>query len=191
MPRHQFYHDLPEDHKKCRVCQHDLERIGQEISEQVEVLPLKLYVAEHIRCQYTCRCCQTLLMAPKPKAPIPKALAGRSLITEIIINKYQSHLPLYRQSKILASYNTLIPDNTLGQWVLQAGSGLMPVYEAYWKAILKTFYLQVDETLVKVLKPEKKGYFRHSAPRFNFFLIYNYKRLKDHIKSGYWITTAR
>src|SRR5690349_18241011 len=67
LPRHQFYHDLPEDHKKCRVCQHDLERIGQEISEQVEVLPLKLYVAEHIRCKYTCRCCQTLLMAPKPK----------------------------------------------------------------------------------------------------------------------------
>lgn len=158
LPRHQFYHDLPEDHKKCRVCQHDLERIGQEISEQLEVLPLKLYVAEHIRYKYACRCCQTLLMAPKPKAPIPKALAGGSLITEIIINKYQSHLPLYRQSKILASYNALIPDNTLGQWVSQAGSGLMPVYEAYWKAVLEASYIQVDETPVKVLKPEKKGY---------------------------------
>lgn len=158
LPRHLFYHDLPEDHKKCRVCHHLLERIGQETSEQVEVLPLKLYVAEHIRYKYACRCCQTLIMAPKPKAPIPKALAGGSLITEIIINKYQSHLPLYRQSKILASYNALIPDNTLGLWVSQASSGLMPVYEAYWEAVLNASYIQVDETPVKILKPEKKGY---------------------------------
>ncbi len=110
LPRYQFYHDLPEEHKKCRVCDHLLERIDKETSEQLEVLPLKLYVAEHVRYKYTCRCCATLIMAPKPKAPIPKALAGGSLITEIIINKYQSHLPLYRQSKILASYNILIPE---------------------------------------------------------------------------------
>ncbi len=97
-------------------------------------------------------------MAPKPKAPIPKALAGGSLITEIILNKYQYHLPLYRQSKILASYNAMIPDSTLGQWVMQSGEGLMPVYEAFWVAVLEVSYLQVDETPVKVLKPEKKGY---------------------------------
>lgn len=50
-------------------------------------------------------------MTPKLQAPIPKSLAGGSLITKIIVNKYQYHLPLYRQSKMLASYNVLIPDN--------------------------------------------------------------------------------
>ena len=97
-------------------------------------------------------------MAPKPMAPIPKSLAGGSLITEIIVNKYQHHLPLYRQSKMLASYNALIPDNTLGNIVMLSGAGLMPIYEECWKAITSADYLQVDETPVKILKPDKKGY---------------------------------
>lgn len=92
---------------------------------------MRLYVAEYIRYKYTCRCCQTVEMAQKPKAPIPKALARGSLLTEVIVNKYQYHLPLYRQSKILESYNAAIPDNTLGNWVIQSGQGLIPVYEAY------------------------------------------------------------
>jgi len=158
LPRHRIYHDLPETDKTCLACHNPLQKMGEEVSEQIEVLPAKLYVAEHIRYKYSCRCCQTLVMAPKPKAPIPKALAGGSLITEIILNKYQYHLPLYRQSKILASYHAIIPDSTLGQWVMQSGEGLMPVYEAFWAAVLAVSYLQVDETPVKVLKPEKKGY---------------------------------
>jgi transposase len=172
LPRHKFYHDLPEGQKNCKGCHNPLERIGQDVSEQLEVLPLQLYVAEHIRYKYACRCCQTLEMAPKPKAPIPKALAGGSLLTEIIVNKYQYHLPLYRQSKILASYNALIPDNTLGNWVMASGNGLMLVYEALWKAILETRYLQVDETPVKILKPEKKGYlWTYFAPHLGAGLV--------------------
>jgi len=158
LPRHQFHHDLSEEHKSCRSCQKPLVKIGQDISEQLEVLPMRLYVAEHIRYKYTCRCCQTVEMAPKPKAPVPKALAGGSLLAEIIVNKYQYHLPLYRQSKILESYNAVIPDNTLGNWVMQSGNGLTPIYEAFWEAVLAENYLQVDETPVKILKPEKNGY---------------------------------
>lgn len=158
LPRHKFYHTLPEKEKNCKICNNLLIEIGQDVSEQLEVLPLRLYVAEHIRSKYACRKCETLRMAPKEKAPIPKSLAGGSLLTEIIINKYQYHLPLYRQSKILASYEVLIPDNTLGQLVMQSGNGLAPILEAAWKTLLTTNYLQVDETPVKVLKPEKTGY---------------------------------
>src|SRR5205807_3898888 len=71
---------------------------------------------------------------------------------------YQYHLPLYHQSKIMASYDITIPDNTLGNWVMQSGTALMSVYNALWQVILKTLYLQVDETPVKVLKSDKKGY---------------------------------
>jgi len=158
LPRKQIIHDLAEEQKRCTCCQATLSCIGQDISEQLEVLPMRLYVAEHIRYKYACNHCQTVQMAPKPKAPIPKALAGGSLITEIVLNKYQYHLPLYRQSQILRTYQADIPDSTLGQWVSQSGTGLMPVYEALWAACSKAGYLQVDETPVKVLKPEKKGY---------------------------------
>jgi transposase len=158
LPRHKIIHDLAETDKQCACCHQALSCIGQDVSEQLEVLPMQLYVAEHIRYKYACSHCQSIQMAPKPKAPIPKGLAGGSLITEIVLNKYQYHLPLYRQSQILASYQAKIPDNTLGQWVSQSGAGLLPVYEALWDACLKAGYLQVDETPVKVLKPEKKGY---------------------------------
>ena len=158
LPRHRVYHDLSEENKICRGCHSALEKIGEEVSEQLEVLPMHLYVAEHTRYKYGCRGCHTIEMAPKPKAPIPKALAGGSLITDVVVSKYQYHLPLYRQSKILASYNAPISDNTLGSWVMQSGTGLMPVYECLWKVILGASYLQVDETPVKILKPEKQGY---------------------------------
>lgn len=173
LPRHKIIHDLAEAEKHCTCCHHPLSCIGQDVSEQLEVLPMRLYVAEHIRYKYACHHCQTVQMAPKPKSPIPKGLAGGSLITEIVLNKYQYHLPLYRQSQILRSYQANIPDNTLGQWVSQSGSGLVSVYEALWDVCLKSGYLQVDETPVKVLKPEKKGYlWAYYAPHMGKGLVF-------------------
>lgn len=157
LPRYKIYHDLKEGEQHCH-CGCLLQRMGEEVSEQLEVVPLRLYVIEHIRGKYNCRQCHTIQMAPKPMSPIPKAMAGGSLLTEVIINKYQYHLPLYRQSKILESFNALIPDNTLGNWVIQSGAGLMPIYEAFWEEALAARYLQLDETPIKVLKPEKTAY---------------------------------
>jgi transposase len=158
LPRRKIYHDLPEAEKICVCCNKPLHRIGEDISEQVEVLPQRLYVEEHIRYKYAGCDCERVSMSPKEKPPIPKALAGSSLLTEVIINKYHYHLPLYRQSKILASYHAIIPDNTLGNWVMQVGTALMPIYQALWEIILGSHYLQVDETPIKILNPEKKGY---------------------------------
>lgn len=156
--RHKIYHDLSEEEKTCKCCNNILYKIGEDVSEQLELFPAKLYVVEHVRSKYCCRTCNSIVMSPKPTAPIPKSLAGASLITDIIINKYQYHLPLYRQTKILKSYNVFIPDNTLGNLVMQAGRNLMPIYEALWESIINSNYLQVDETPVKILNPDKKGY---------------------------------
>ena len=156
--RHKIYYDLLDSEKTCKICSNNLVKIGESVSEQIELFPAKLYVVEHIRYKYSCPCCKILIMVAKPMAPIPKSLAGGSLITEIIVNKYQHHLPLYRQSKMLASYNALIPDNTLGNLVMLSGEGLIPIYEACWQIIKSADYLQVDETPVKILKPNKKGY---------------------------------
>ena len=156
--RHKMYHDLGESDKVCALCQRALKCIGEDVSEQVEVIPAQLYIVEHIRYKYACLACKKIKMAEKSFSPIPKALAGASFLTEIIINKYQYHLPLYRQSKLYASYDMVIPDNTLGNWVMSLGAGLECFTEALWSAILESKYLQADETPIKILKPEKKGY---------------------------------
>ena len=70
LPRHKIIHDLSEADKQCTHCHHALSCIGQDVSEQLEVIPLKLYVAEHIRYRYACTHCQTVQMAPKPLKPL-------------------------------------------------------------------------------------------------------------------------
>jgi transposase len=121
LPRFTINHDLEDANKHCCHCHGILHLIGKDKSEQLEILPQRFYIAEHIRYKYACRHCETITMAPKEPAPIPKSLASASLLTEVIINKYHAHLPLYRQSKMIENFGLLIPDNTLGNWVMQVG----------------------------------------------------------------------
>ena len=157
LPRYNVTHDLPDAEKNCLCCGGELHVIRREKSEQLEIIPVQYCVIEHTRLIYGCRPCETVIMAPKPSAPLPKAIAGPSLLTDVALNKYQYHLPLYRQSKIMQSYGITISDKTLANWVMASGDALLKVYDAIW-VILENRYLQVDETPVKVLETNKKGY---------------------------------
>jgi len=157
LPRYTVVHDLPDGEKNCLCCGGALHVIGQAKSEQLEIIPAQYYIIEHIRIKYGCRPCESIVMAPKVPAPLPKAIAGASLLTDVVLNKYQYHLPLYRQSKIMQSYGLTLSDKTLANWVMASGGALLKIYEAAW-IILKRRYLQVDETPVKVLQTNKKGY---------------------------------
>lgn len=103
-------------------------------------------------------------------------MAGSSLITEVVIKKYQHHQPLYRQSKIFSQEGFDIPDNTLGNWVMKAGVALEPLEEALWSQIMKTKVLQADETPVVVLSRDSKGYMwvYHGCDSGNRFIIFEY-----------------
>lgn len=157
LPRHTVIHDLPEARKQCACCQQALHVIGQDVSEQVEIIPARYCVIEHVRMKYGCRTCDKIVMADKPMAPIPKCAAGASLLTDVLVNRYFAHLPLYRQAKLMHSQQLLVPDNTLGNWVMKSGDALIIMYDALW-SILEQRYLQVDETPVTVLESDKKGY---------------------------------
>jgi transposase len=151
-------HDLSPEEKVCRHCQHELRQMDSEVAEQLERLPEVLYVARHIRMKYVCRHCHQIKMAPKLPSPIPKCLAGASLLADVIVRKFQYHLPLYRQSKILASQGIDISDSTLGHWVKQSGEVLLPLIEALWQRVRSAHYLQCDESPVLVVTAQKKGY---------------------------------
>lgn len=191
LPREQQLHDLRDDEKIC-VCGCQLKKIGEDISEQVERIPEQYKVIEHIRPKYVCPSCEIVKAAPKPECPIPKCMAGTSLITDVIIKKYEHHLPLYRQSKILLQAGLEIPDNTLGNWVMGSAEVLAPLDEALQQQFLKIGILQADETPVKVLKPDKSGYLwaYHSCQPGNRFVLFEFsltrsgdnvnRRLKDY-----------
>ena len=158
LPRVQRIHDLSAEQKICSDCGNELHKIRDDKSEQIEIIPRQMYVVEHICPQYACRKCETITAGEKEHSPIPKSMAGASLISDVIISKYEHHLPLYRQSKILNGLGVDIPDNTLGNWVMRAGEGLLELDNAYQTEMIQSNYLQVDETPVKVLEPEKKAY---------------------------------
>lgn len=83
-------------------------------------------------------------------------MASANLITDVIIKKYDHHLPLYRQSKILERDGIDIPDNTLGNWVAGSADALSPLGDTLLAQLEVIHELQVDETPVKILKPDKK-----------------------------------
>lgn len=175
LPRERQIHDLSDKEKICS-CGACMENIGEDISEQLEYISAVIKVIEHVRLKYTCSACERIQSAPKPLQPITKCLAAPSLLTEVIIKKYDHHVPLYRQSKIFLEEGIDIPDNTLGNWVMQCADILAPFNDALWQQIVIVKYLQVDETPVKILKPDKKGYMwvYHSCDNNNRFLIFDF-----------------
>ena len=100
LPREVIEHDVPEHEKQC-ACGCVKQRIGEEVTEQLEVIPAQLKVIQHVRPKYACnRCDEGVTIAPMPKLFLPKSMATPSLVAYTIISKYQDHLPLYRQEKI-------------------------------------------------------------------------------------------
>ena len=176
LPREQIIHDITEEEKRCEHCGKELEKIGEERSEQLEHIPAQLKVIEHIKLKYTCRCCGTIKTGKKPESPLPKSMAGSSLIAEVIIKKYEHHLPWYRQSKIFAHEGIDIPPNTIGNWFMQSGLILLPLKQALWQEINKIDVLQADETTVKVLDKNIKGYMwaYNSCVPTNRFILFEY-----------------
>jgi transposase len=175
LPREQIVYDLTEEEKNCK-CGGRLEKFGEDKSEQLEYIPAQLKVIERICAKYSCNCCETVKTASKPEMPIAKSMAAPSLIAEVVIKKYEHHLPWYRQSKIFAQDGIDIPANTICNWFLQAGEVLSPLNVALKQQLNRTGVLQVDETPVKVLRKDAKGYMwcYHSCKPENRFILFEY-----------------
>jgi len=180
LPREQIVYDLTEEEKHCK-CGGQLEKFGEDKSEQLEYIPAQIKVIEHICSKYSCNCCEAVKTAAKPEMPIAKSMAAPSLITDVIIKKYEHHLPWYRQSKIFAQDGIDIPANTICNWFLQAGEVLEPLNTALKEQLNHTGVLQVDETPVKVLKKESKGYMwcYHSCEPKNKFVLFEYNNSRE------------
>lgn len=134
-----------------------LRRIGEEITEELDYEPGRLFVRRYIRPKYVSGDNQKILIAPMVDRPLPKAIAGAGLLTQIVIDKYMDHLPLNRQMERLKREGITLPYSTLTDWVSATCRLLEPLYEALKKEVAGSDYLHVDETPVKVLDKDKKG----------------------------------
>lgn len=175
LPREQNIVDLPEPDKVC-TCGQCLEKFGEDRREELVFRPASYSVIEHVRYKYRCRHCDMVKMPSPVELPLKKCKANAGVLAEAIMNKYAYQLPFYRQSKMLKAHQLTVPDNTLAGWVMRAAEALMPVADAFWNEVPKLRALQVDETPVKVLKPEKTGYMwvYHSYLSDRRFVIFDF-----------------
>jgi transposase len=152
LPQIRHEHDLPEAEKTCSCCGRQMDRIGEDITRELELQPAKLEAHIHVRPKYACRCCKEgVCAAPLPARPIPGGIAGPGLISEVIVSKFGDHLPLYRLEDILVRYGIYIPRSTLCDWVKSAAELFRPLYELQRWRVLQSTVMWTDDTSVTVL----------------------------------------
>ena len=153
LPRIEHRHE-PES-CTCGQCGSDLTKIGEDISEQLDVEPARFFVHRHIRPQYACRTCETVSAAPIPAAVIDGGLAAVGLYVWVIVGKYLDHLPLYRLEQIAARDAVILSRSTMAQWVGRIGVALQPLADRLAELLLERPVLHADETPVAQLDPGK------------------------------------
>ena len=152
LPRIRVEHDLEEAEKRC-ACGCPLTRIGEQISEQLDIVPAQIRVIQHVRSTYACKACEeTIKTAPLPPQPIPKSNASPGLLAHIAVSKYQDALPLYRQEHILQRIGVDIPRATLANWMIAVGMLVQPLINLLRDELLGYDILGMDETPIQVLK---------------------------------------
>ena len=155
MPRENIRYELTDSELMCTLCHSTCKKIGEEVSEQLEIVPAKLFVKKLIRYKYGCKngCC--VKIAPMPIQPIPKGIPGPGLLAEVAINKYQDSLPLYRQAQRFNRHGIDIPESTLCDWVSQTAQLLAPLVKMMHQDQLSESKLHTDDTPVPVLAAGK------------------------------------
>lgn len=152
LPRVQQIYDIPDEDKVCS-CGCVLTKIGEDKTEQLDIIPASIQIIEHVNYKYACKSCEnTIKTALTPKQPIPRSIASPGLLAYVITSKYKDHLPLYRQESIFQRMGVDIVRNTLAHWVIKSSELLEPIYKLLQYNITTYDVAYADETTVQVLK---------------------------------------
>ena len=152
LPRVDVIHDVPETERIC-ACGTPLVEIGEEVSEQLDIIPLQVRVLRHIRKRYGCPQRHTApVTAPAPPQVLPKSNASNDLLALLLTTKYVDGLPLARFEYVLGRAGVVVPRQTLARWVIGTAQALQPLTNLLRDALLGADLIHMDETPVQVLK---------------------------------------
>jgi len=157
LPREDIIYDLPDSEK---VCPHDgteLQCIGSDNHEQLDIVPAQVKVIRHKRLKYACPCCdQHIVTASKPKQPIEKSIASAGLLAFVATQKYCDALPLYRQSDIFNRLGIDLDRSNLANWMVKCGELVQPLINLMQDQLRERSVVHMDETTLQVLKEPGK-----------------------------------
>ena len=139
-------------------------RIGDETSEKLIIIPASIYVEKTVRPKYACRSCEgtededkpPVKIAPVEPAIIPRSIVSPSLLSTVINQKYEMHLPYYRQEKQFRSIGIIISRQDMSNWQQKAYQALAPLFSLLKDEVKSGPVIQMDETTVQVMGEEDR-----------------------------------
>jgi transposase len=144
-------HELTAAERVCPECGTIRSEIGVETSNQLDYKPAEVFVIEHQRVKYACPCCVgQVVLAPKPPQPLDKALPGSGLLAQILVDKYQDHIPLHRSEQRFERLGAALPRSTMCDWMASCAVLLTPLWQLLKQWVLQSKVLHTDDTTVPV-----------------------------------------
>jgi transposase len=134
-------------------CSRPMKRIGEDVSEKLDIIPAKFFVHRHIYGKWVCKCCQLMRQEPAEPDVVDGGIPASGLVAHTMISRFVDHLPYYRQEPINARSGVHTPRSTLATWGGAGGAKLEPLFELQRRFILSCRVLHADETPVPLLEP--------------------------------------
>jgi len=187
LPRVEVRIEVPADERSCGDCGREKRKIGEVITEQLELIPAKLFVRRFVQEKLACGngCDASVITAPKPVQPIEKCLAGPGLIAHVVTCKYVDHLPLYRLEGMFARYGIEISRSTMCDWIGGVAKLAVPLVKLMRRRILSGRVIHSDDTTVPVQDVGKTKTGRlwvYLGDQANPYCVFDYSpdRRKEH-----------
>jgi len=151
--RRRIVHPVP---TSCPCCGSTrLSKIGEDVTETLDVVPRQWFVTEHVREKFSCRHCEKITQPPAPFHVIARGFAGPSLLAMILVDKYANHQPLNRQSEQYAREGIELSVSTMADHVGACTAALLPLYELIKAHVFAAERIHGDDTTVPVLAKVK------------------------------------
>jgi transposase len=157
LPRVDIVHEVPEDQRLC-PCGTPMVEIGEDVSEQLDIVPMQVRVLRHIRKRYGCPgSAHAPVVAALPAQPLPRSNASPDLLAMLLTVKYADGLSLARFEYVLERAGVAVPRQTLARWVIGAAGVLQPLHNLIRDELFNASVIHMDETVVQVLKERDRS----------------------------------
>ncbi|MGL4452196.1 MAG: IS66 family transposase [Sarcina sp.] len=185
-------HKLSEEDSTCAECNSSLVNIGKKEKDILKYIPAKLYVERHITYSYACKSCEentgeaNIITTQSPSTLLHKSMASNEILAHSMCLKYLYALPLYRQEKYFKMLDVNLSRQTLSNWMLSAANEFEVVYDLMKSKLLKSNYIQADETTLKVIddkgrdsKSKKYMWLYKTGGNNNSIILYDYQQTRS------------
>ncbi|MEG1257317.1 IS66 family transposase [Clostridium sp.] len=155
-------------------------------------MPAKLYIEEHVTYSYACKPCEAtsgeanIITTNGAQSTLYKSMASNELVAHVVNMKYQHTMPLYRQETYFNMLGANLSRQTLSNWIMSAADAITPVYDILKEELVKTHYIQADETTLQVIenngkesKSKKYMWLYKTGASKNPIVLYDYQKTRS------------